>query len=380
MFSRSEMDRTGMYDVSPAYGYYYLASCKPVGREGLVEQCTLEVDNTKYMLIHMTQSDYEAMITDMRNKLGGGSSSGGEPEAYIKSASVSGNTLTLTNKDDTTVSYSVDTSELVARINELEQRIAALENSGGGSGSGSSEVTMAEFPVNSITTNSEGNTVVALSGLTDLYNNEQSRQNLQNSQFSLRWVDSNGSTLGQNGNFSLANSEVEDFRAGPGNERMVINWTAGTITFVNTGFPSEAVKVLLIHISDGGNSGGGSGEPNFTDVYTTNITNVSRPDSTKYVYTVDDSGFVNLANTITTYGESGWNGAFRANGNSQWGFGSFPLVAATSAEDGFDGYKSTSPDGVLLAFNSADNTITYNQSVDDSNLQNATVFALRRVL
>lgn len=374
-----------MYDVSPGNGYYYLASCKPVGTSGLVEKCSLEVDNTKYMLIHMTESDYNTMISVMRNKLGGGGAGGGEPEAYIKSASVSGNTLTLTNKDDTTVSYSsVDLetyNTLVTRINELENRLSALENSGGGNGgSGSSEVTMAEFPVNSITTNSEGNTVVALGGLTDLYNNEQSRQNLQNSQFSLRWVDSNGSTLGQNGNFSLANSEVEDFRAGPGNERMVINWTAGTITFVNTGFPSEAVKVLLIHISDGGNSGGGSGEPNFTDVYTTNITNVSRPDSTKYVYTVDDSGFANLANTITTYGESGWNGAFRANGDSQWGFGSFPLVVATSAEDGFDGYKSTSPDGVLLAFNSADNTITYNQSVDDSNLQNATVFALRRVL
>ena len=540
VFQNSNLSRTTYYDIRPDSGYWYLASCKPAGTDGTA--CYyIEVDNTKYMLINVPLDTYNAMITDMRNKLGvvsefktingesvvgsgditisGGSegvgagvsinnlylpllslpyvaweiddvllsakaghlidwsfdyfnrtiadlgancagvaklnpsisttgknilsqiqtdptfdltsyfyedgyiyavagepvlnsdsygylrenpnkftiifatdnarnnlisklsylgSSGGEPDAYIKSASVSGNTLTLTNKDDTTVSYSVDTSELVARINELEQRIAALENSGGGSGS--SEVTMAEFPVNSITTNSEGNTVVALGGLTDLYNNEQSKQNLQNSQFSLRWVDSNGSTLGQNGNFSLANSEVEDFRAGPGNERMVINWTAGTITFVNTGFPSEAVKVLLIHISDGGNSGGGSGEPNFTDVYTTNIINVSRPDSTKFVYTVDDSGFVNLANTITTYGESGWNGAFRANGNSQWSFGSFPLVAATSAEDGFDGYKSTSPDGVLLAFNSADNTITYNQSVDDSNLQNATVFALRRVL
>lgn len=34
-----------------------------------------------------------------------GSGGGGEPDAYIKSASVSGNTLTLTNKDDTTVDY-----------------------------------------------------------------------------------------------------------------------------------------------------------------------------------------------------------------------------------------------------------------------------------
>ena len=32
-------------------------------------------------------------------------SGGGEPDAYIKSASVSGNTLTLTNKDDTTVAF-----------------------------------------------------------------------------------------------------------------------------------------------------------------------------------------------------------------------------------------------------------------------------------
>ena len=33
------------------------------------------------------------------------SGGGGEPDAYIKSASVSGNTLTLTNKDDTTVAF-----------------------------------------------------------------------------------------------------------------------------------------------------------------------------------------------------------------------------------------------------------------------------------
>ena len=38
------------------------------------------------------------------------SSGGGEPDAYIKSASVSCNTLTLTNKDDTTVDYSGEPS------------------------------------------------------------------------------------------------------------------------------------------------------------------------------------------------------------------------------------------------------------------------------
>lgn len=160
---------------------------------------------------------------------------------------------------------------------------------------------------------------------------------------------------------------------------MVINWTAGTLTFINTGFPEGVVKVLLIHESDGNNGGGGEG-PNFTDVYTTNITNVSRPDSTKYVYTVEDSGFANMANTISSYNENGWNGAFRTSTGSQWGFGSFPLMAATSAEDGFDGYKATSPDGILLAFNSADNTITFNQEADIDDLQNAAVFVLQRVL
>ena len=57
---------------------------------------------------------------------------------------------------------------------------------GGNGGGGSNETVMAEFPVSSITTNSEGHTVVALEGLTDLYNNEQARQNLQNSQFNFR--------------------------------------------------------------------------------------------------------------------------------------------------------------------------------------------------
>ena len=274
-------------------GYIYAVAGEPslgAGGYGYIQE-----NPNKYTIIFASETARTNLIAKLPF-----SSGGGEPNAYIKSASVSGNTLTLTNKDDTTVSYSGEPSAylknasvsnntltitnkddttvsyssvdletynaLVTRINELENRLSALENSGGGSGS--SEAIMAEFPVSSITTNSEGHTVVALTGLTDLYNNEQSRQNLQNSTFALRWVDSNGSTLGQNGDFSLANSEVEEFRAGPGeNEKMVINWTAGTLTFMNTGFPSQAVKVLLIHISDGNNggssgSGSGSGSSN----------------------------------------------------------------------------------------------------------------------
>lgn len=41
----------------------------------------------------------------IENNVISASGSGGEPDAYIKSASVSGNTLTLTNKDDTTVAF-----------------------------------------------------------------------------------------------------------------------------------------------------------------------------------------------------------------------------------------------------------------------------------
>lgn len=41
----------------------------------------------------------------IENNVISASASGGEPNAYIKSASVSGNTLTLTNKDDTTVAF-----------------------------------------------------------------------------------------------------------------------------------------------------------------------------------------------------------------------------------------------------------------------------------
>lgn len=257
----------------------------------------------------------------------------------------------------------------------VEGTTLILTISSGGSGGGSGEAIMAEFPVSSTTTNSEGHTVVALEGLTNLYNNEQTRQELQNNTFSFKWVDSNGNDRGQNGQFQLANSATEELPAGPGNEKMVINWTAGTLTFINTGFPQEAVKVVLIKHSNGGSGSG----PNFTDVYTTNITNVSRPDSTKYVYTVEDSAFANMVNTMSSYSPDHWNGAFRDSHGSQWGFGEFSIVAATSSADGFDGYKATGPDGIILAFNTADNTITFNQSADANELQNAAVFVLRRV-
>ena len=46
-----------------------------------------------------------ANITIENNVISASASGGGEPDAYIKSASVSGNTLTLTNKDDTTVAF-----------------------------------------------------------------------------------------------------------------------------------------------------------------------------------------------------------------------------------------------------------------------------------
>ena len=46
-----------------------------------------------------------ANITIENNVISASASGGGEPDAYIKSASVSGNTLTLTNKDNTTVAF-----------------------------------------------------------------------------------------------------------------------------------------------------------------------------------------------------------------------------------------------------------------------------------
>ena len=249
-----------------------------------------------------------------------------------------------------------------------------VSSGGSGPGGGGSEEVMAEFAVSSNTTNDQGHQVVALEGLTNLYNDEQRRQELQNNTFSFKWVDSNGTERGQNGQFQLANSANEEFPAGPGNEKMVIDWNAGTLTFINTSLPEGVVKVVLIKHSNGGSG------PNFTDVYTTNITNVSRPDSTKYVYTVEDSGFANMISTMASYSPDHWNGAFRDNRGSQNGFGEFSIIAATSSADGFDGYKAPGPEGIILAFNTADNTITYNQSADIDELRNATVFVLRRVL
>ena len=156
---------------------------------------------------------------------------------------------------------------------------------------------------------------------------------------------------------------------------MVIDWNAGTLTSINTNLPEGVVKVVLIKHSNGGGSG-----PNFTDVYTTNITNVSRPDSTKYVYTVEDSGFANMISTMASYSPDHWNGAFRDSHGSQWGFGEFSILAAASSADGFDGYKATGDGGILLKFNTADNTITFNQSADANELQNAAVFVLQRVI
>ena len=213
--------------------------------------------------------------------------------------------------------------------------LVLMANSGGPGGGSGNEVIMAEFAVSSTTTNDQGHQVVALEGLTNLYNDEQARQNLQSNTFSFKWVDSEGNERGQNGRFNLANSATEELPAGPGNEKMVIDWNAGTLTFINTSLPEGIVKVLLVHHSNGSGSG-----PNFTDVYTTNITNVSRPDSTKYVYTVEDSAFANMANTISSYARDHWNGAFRDSHGSQWGFGEFSILAAASSADGFDGYKA----------------------------------------
>lgn len=254
--------------------------------------------------------------------------------------------------------------------------LVLMANSGGPGGSGNEEI-MAEFAVSSTTTNDQGHQVVALEGLTNLYNDEQKRQELQSNTFSFKWVDSHGSDCGQNGRFNLASSATEELPAGPGNEKMVIDWNAGTLTFINTSLPEGVVKVVLIKHSNGGGSG-----PNFTDVYTTNITNVSRPDSTKYVYTVDDSGFANMISTMASYAPDHWNGAFKDSNGSQWGFGEFSIVAATSSADGFDGYKAPvqEGEGIWLAFNTADNTITFNQSADANELQNAAVFVLQRVL
>ena len=174
--------------------------------------------------------------------------------SYINSVSVGGSTYNLRDEEAIhDVSALATKEELTAKAdrNELNNYATKGEltnvnmsvegttliltvSSGGPGGSGNEEI-MAEFAVSSTTTNSEGHTVVALEGLTNLYNDEQRRQELQNNTFSFKWVDSNGTDRGQNGQFQLANSATEEFPAGPGNEKMVINWTAGTLTFINTG-------------------------------------------------------------------------------------------------------------------------------------------------
>ena len=64
--------------------------------------------------------------------------------------------------------------------------LVLMANSGGpGGGSGNEEI-MAEFAVSSNTTNDQGHQVVALEGLTNLYNDEQKRQELQSNTFSFK--------------------------------------------------------------------------------------------------------------------------------------------------------------------------------------------------
>ena len=61
------------------------------------------------------------------------SGGGGEPDAYIKSASVSGNTLTITNKDDTTVTFTPSGGITEERVNELiDTKLNAIPNAEGG--------------------------------------------------------------------------------------------------------------------------------------------------------------------------------------------------------------------------------------------------------
>lgn len=66
----------------------------------------------------------------------------------------------------------------------VEGTTLVLTVSSGGSGSG--EAIMAEFAVSSTTTNDQGHQVVALEGLTNLYNDEQKRQELQSNTFSFK--------------------------------------------------------------------------------------------------------------------------------------------------------------------------------------------------
>lgn len=59
----------------------------------------------------------------------GGGGGGGEPAAYIKSASVANNELTLTRKDDTTLTYSpdVDKAYVDSAIEDVEAEIPSLD-------------------------------------------------------------------------------------------------------------------------------------------------------------------------------------------------------------------------------------------------------------
>lgn len=84
-------------------GYIYAVAGEPslgAGGYGYIQE-----NPNKYTIIFASETARTNLIAKLPY-LGGG----GEPDAYIKSASVSGNTLTLTNKDDTTVDYSGEPS------------------------------------------------------------------------------------------------------------------------------------------------------------------------------------------------------------------------------------------------------------------------------
>lgn len=84
-------------------GYIYAVAGEPslgAGGYGYIQE-----NPNKYTIIFASETARTNLIAKLPF-----SSGGGEPDAYIKSASVSGNTLTLTNKDDTTVSYSGEPS------------------------------------------------------------------------------------------------------------------------------------------------------------------------------------------------------------------------------------------------------------------------------
>ena len=57
----------------------------------------------------------------------------GEPSAYLKNASVSNNTLTITNKDDTTITFTPSGGITEERVNELiDTKLNAIPNAEGG--------------------------------------------------------------------------------------------------------------------------------------------------------------------------------------------------------------------------------------------------------